>query len=149
MRQLHLCRRLCPHLQLREAPFNKSPPLFGHCPNSIYTPPPHSNGHSGALFFRRDFTILPFLPFCLPFSLNKCLKPSGQGFRPPQNQANARLNLENSSLKKCPKPSGQGFRPPPPNGQCPHRGGDKLKGDSLKTKSIIFKPCSDVIFKID
>ena len=48
---------------LREAPFNKSPPLFGHCPNSIYTPPPHSNGHSGALFFRRYFTILP--P-CLP-----------------------------------------------------------------------------------
>ena len=65
-------------------------------------PPPHSNGHSGALFFRRDFTILPFLPFCLPFSLNKCPKPSGQGFRPPQNQANARLNLENSSLKSAP-----------------------------------------------
>ena len=29
--------------------------------------PPHSNGHSGALFFRRDFTFLPFLPFFLPF----------------------------------------------------------------------------------
>ena len=67
----------------------------------------------------------------LKFSLNKCPKPSGQGFRPPQNQANARLNLENSSLKKCPKPSGQGFRPPPPNGQCPNRGGDLLKGASL------------------
>ena len=85
---------------------------------AITPPPPHSNGHSGALFFRRDFTILPFLPFCLPFSLNKCPKPSGQGFRPPQNQANARLNLENSSLKKCPKPSGQGFRPPPQTGNA-------------------------------
>ena len=52
---------------LREAPFNLSPPLFGHCPNSNYTPPPHSNGHPGALFFRRDFTFLPFLPFFLPF----------------------------------------------------------------------------------
>ena len=102
---------------------------------AITPPPPHSNGHSGALFFRRDFTIfyhfLPFLPFFTIFSLNKCPKPSGQGFRPPQNQANAPLNLENSSLKKCPKPSGQGFRPLPPNGQCPHGGGDKLKGASL------------------
>ena len=46
------------HCVVREAPFNLSPPLFGHCPNSNYTPPPHSNGHSGALFFRRDFPIL-------------------------------------------------------------------------------------------
>ena len=115
------------------------PPIFGHCPNCNYPPsPPHSNRHSGALFFWRDFTIfyhfyhfLPFLPLFTIFSLNKCPKPSGQGFRPPQNQANARLNLENSSLKKCPKPSGQGFRPPPPNGQCPNRGGDLLKGASL------------------
>ena len=30
---------------------------------AITPPPPHSNGHPGALFFRRDFTILPFLPF--------------------------------------------------------------------------------------
>ena len=44
--------------KVREAPFNLSPPLFGHCPNSNYPPPPHSNGHSGALFFRRDFPIL-------------------------------------------------------------------------------------------
>ena len=42
---------------IREAPFNLSPPLFGHCPNSNYTPPPHSNGHSGALF---SCAILPF-----------------------------------------------------------------------------------------
>ena len=50
----------------------------------------------------------------LQFSLHKCPKPSWQGFRPPQNQANAHLILANSSLKKCPKPSGQGSRPPPP-----------------------------------
>ena len=125
-------------MTVREAPFNKALPLFEHCTNSNYTPPPYWNGHFGALFFRRDFTILPFLPFCLPFSLNKCPKPSGQGFRPPQNQANARLNLENSSLKKCPKPSGQGFRPPPPNGQCPNRGGDLLKGASLRTHIVLW-----------
>ena len=52
---------------VREAPFNLSPPLCGHCPNSNYTPPPHSNGHPWALFFMRDFTFLPFLPFFLPF----------------------------------------------------------------------------------
>ena len=83
------------------------------------TPPPRTQtGTLGHFFFRHDFTILPFLRLFLPFftifSLNKCPKPSGQGFRPPQNQANAHLNLENSSLKKCPKPSGQGFRPPHP-----------------------------------
>ena len=68
----------------------------------------------------------------LQFSLHKCPKPSWQGFRPPLNQANACLNLVNSSLKKCPKPSGQGLRPPPPYGQCPNRGGAKFKGASLK-----------------
>ena len=58
------------NIKVREAPFNLSPPPCGHCPNSNYTPPPHSNGHSGALFFRRDFTIFfyhfrYFLPFFL------------------------------------------------------------------------------------
>ena len=75
------------------------------------------------------------------FSLNKCPKPSGQGFRPPQHQANARLNLENSSIKKCPKPSGQGFRPSPPNGQCPNRGGDILKGASLRWMCVSICMC--------
>ena len=37
---------------LREAPFNLSPPPCGHCPNSIYTPPPpHLNGN----FFQAQF----------------------------------------------------------------------------------------------
>ena len=35
---------------------------------------------------------------------------SGKG--PPQKQANAPLNMDNFSLNKCPKPSWQGFRPP-------------------------------------
>ena len=128
-------------LPVREAPFNKMPPLFEHCPNSNYTPLPRTQtGTLGHFFFRRDFTILPFLPFFLPFSLNKCPKPFGQGFRPPQNQANAHLNLENSSLKKCPKPTGQGFRPPPPpNGQCPNRGGILWKGASLRKVRNIWK----------
>ena len=51
-------------------------------------------------------------------SLNKCPKPSGQAFRPPQKQGNAHLNLDNSSLNKCPKPSGQAFRPPKKQGDA-------------------------------
>ena len=70
----------------------------------------------------------------LPFSLHKCPKPSWQGFRPPQNQANAHLILANSSLKKCPKPSGQGSRPPPPYGQCPNARDMNLSGASLRQK---------------
>ena len=76
------------HSSLREAPFNLSPPLCGHCPNSNYPPPPHSNGHSGALFFRRDFTIfypfyhfLPFLPFFLWISAPNH---PGKGLDPPK-----------------------------------------------------------------
>ena len=46
-------------LIIREDPNGLTPPPFGHCPNSDWTPPPpHSTGHSGALFFG------PFLPFC-------------------------------------------------------------------------------------
>ena len=93
------------HIWVREAPFNKVPPLFGHCPNSNYTPPRTQTGTLGhfyqAWFYHFFYHFLLFLPFFTIFSLNKCPKPSGQGFRPPQNQANAPLNLENSSLKKC------------------------------------------------
>ena len=74
---------------------------------AIAPPPPHSNGHSGALHLGK-----------------KCPKPSGQGSRPPQNEGN-------SSKKSCPKPSGQGVCPPPPNGQCPNAWGDFLNGASL------------------
>ena len=70
-------------------------------------PPPHSNGHSGALRLRK-----------------KCPKPSGQGSRPPQNQVN-------SSQKSCPKPSGQGLRPPSPYGQCPNAPSMNFRGASL------------------
>ena len=123
---------------VREAPLKMLSPLFGHCPNSDCTPPPPSKGHSGALFSgpisatlsnhhfegmwvpQRILASLKSIvnkrkyQIELQFSLHKCPKPSWQGFRPPLNQANACLNLVNSSLKKCPKPSGQGFRPPPP-----------------------------------
>ena len=43
---------------VREDPFALTPPTFGHCPNSDWTPPPHSTGHSGALFVGPFFTIL-------------------------------------------------------------------------------------------
>ena len=49
------------------------------------TPPSHSNGHSGALFFRRDFTIFyhfyHFLPFCLWISAPNH---PGKGLDPPK-----------------------------------------------------------------
>ena len=50
---------------LREAPRRLALHLFGHCPNSDYTPPPppHSNGHSGALFFRTDLSKFAKSPF--------------------------------------------------------------------------------------
>ena len=43
---------------LREDPNGLTPPPFGHCTNSDWPPPPHSTGHSGALFFGPFFTIL-------------------------------------------------------------------------------------------
>ena len=70
---------------LREAPFKLAPPLFGHCRNSNYTPPPALKRALWGTFFQAGFYhFLPFLPFFTIFSLNKCHKPSGQGFRPPK-----------------------------------------------------------------
>ena len=66
---------------LREAPFNKVPPLCGHCQNSNYTPPPHSNGHSGALF---SGAILPFLPFFYHFLWISAPNHPGKGLDPPK-----------------------------------------------------------------
>ena len=74
-------------LCVREAPFNLSPPLCGHCPNSNYTPPRTQTGTLGHFFQAQFYHFSPFLPlFTLftIFSLNKCPKPSGQGFRPPK-----------------------------------------------------------------
>ena len=97
---------------LGKAQFEKCWVYLGIAQIAIAPPPSPSLKRAlwGTLFLDR----LEQMPFELQFSLHKCPKPSWQGFRPPQNQANARLNLVNSSLKKCPKPSGQGFRPPPP-----------------------------------
>ena len=123
-------------VDLLEKPLSICLHLYVGIAQIAITPTPALKRAPWGTFFQARFYLFTiftiFLTIFLPFSLNKCPKPSGQGFRPPQNQANAHLNLENSSLKKCPKPSGQGFRPPPPNGQCPHGGGDKLKGASLK-----------------
>ena len=60
-------------VNLREAPFNKAPLYLGIAKIAI-TPPPALKRALWGTFFRRDFTILPFLrlflPFFLPFSLN-------------------------------------------------------------------------------
>ena len=105
----------CVNIRIREAILKFILEAFGHCPNSFCPPPPHSNGHSGVLCLRK-----------------KCPKPSGQGSRPPQNQAN-------SSQKSCPKPSGQGFRPLPPNGQCSNAFVSNLVGASLSCYPALSK----------
>ena len=42
---------------LRKDPFELTPPTFGHCPNSDWTPPALNRALSGT-FFRAIFTIL-------------------------------------------------------------------------------------------
>ena len=66
-------------------------------------------GHSGALYFRTDLSKCH-----LNFNFHCISAPNhpGKGSDPP-NQANAPLNMNNSSQNKCPKPFGQGSRPPP------------------------------------
>ena len=79
-------------VEIREAPFNLSPPLFGHCPNSNYPPPPALKRALWGTFFRRDFTMfyhfyhfLPFLPFFLPFFLwISAPNHPGKGLDPPK-----------------------------------------------------------------
>ena len=48
---------------LREAPLKFTRGAFGHCPFSFCTTPPHSNGHSGALYFRADLSDFVKSPF--------------------------------------------------------------------------------------
>ena len=42
----------------REDPFSLTPPTFGHCPNSDWTPPPALNRALWGTFFQAIFTIL-------------------------------------------------------------------------------------------
>ena len=49
------------------SPFLISAHFFGHCPNSNYSPPPHSNGHSGALFSGAILTFYHFYHFFYHF----------------------------------------------------------------------------------
>ena len=99
---------------VREAPFSLTPPPFGHCPNSIYTPPRTQTGTLGHFFSGAILPFYHFYHFVYHFLWISAPNHPGKGL----NQANAHLNLENSSLKKCPKPSGQGFRPPPQTGNA-------------------------------
>ena len=120
--------------EFREAPLRKMQGPFGHCPNSDCTPPLHSNGHSGALYFRTDLSKCH-----LNFNFHCISAPNhpGKGSDPP-NQANAPLNMDNSSQNKCPKPFGQGSRPPPPFGQCPNRPDIFQTGASLSQPGYLF-----------
>ena len=92
---------------LREAPLRKMQGLFGHCPNSDCTPPPPSLKR--ALYFR---TNLSKCHLNVNFHCISAPNHPGKGSDHP-NQANAPLNMDNSSQNKCPKPFGQGSRPPP------------------------------------
>ena len=80
-------------------------------------------------------------PFELQFYCISAPNHRGKHFDPPppHNQANAHLNLDNSSLNKCPKPSWQAIRPLPPkkNGQYPKRLTDIYRGASLTTLQVI------------
>ena len=98
---------------------------------AIAPPPLHSNGHSGALYFRTDLSKCH-----LNFNFHCTSAPNhpGKGSDPP-NQANAPLNMDNSSQNKCPKPFGQGSRPPPPFGQCLNRPCVFFSGASLISTS--------------
>ena len=62
---------------------------------AIAPPPLHSNGHSGALYFRTDLSKCH-----LNFNFHCISAPNhpGKGSDPP-NQANAPLNMDNSSQK--------------------------------------------------
>ena len=71
------------YYSVREAPFNLSPPICGHCPNSNYTPPRTQTGTLGHFLSGAIYHFYHFSYHFLPFSLNKCHKPSGQGFRTP------------------------------------------------------------------
>ena len=65
--------------RVREDPNSLTPPPFGHCPNSDWTPPRTQPGTLGH-FFRAIF----YHSAGLYASENgKCPKPSGQAFRPP------------------------------------------------------------------
>ena len=79
---------------LREAPLKKLHPLLGHCPNSDCTPP-YSNGYSGALYYQADLSkcLLNFNFHCISAPNHP-----GKGSDSP-NQANAPLNMDNSSQK--------------------------------------------------
>ena len=73
----------CIHPSIKGAPIhivsdNLPPPTFGQCPNSNWTPSPHSTGHSGALSFGPYFTILKgwiVLLISTPNHLGKRLAP--------------------------------------------------------------------------
>ena len=67
--------------------------------------------HPGALYFQADLS-----KYHLNINFHCIGAPNhpGKGSDPP-NQANAPLNMDNSSQNKCPKPFGQGSRPHPPH----------------------------------
>ena len=50
-------------ISFREAPFSLSPPPFGHCPNSIYPPPPALKRALWGTFFRPDLSDFVKSPF--------------------------------------------------------------------------------------
>ena len=91
-------------LHVREHPFNLLDPTFGHCPNSDWTHPPELNR---ALW---DWALW--------------------------DQFEKICKITVVAVNKCPKPSGQAFRPPNPNGQCPNVGLNNYYGSSLSLRFL-------------
>ena len=70
--------------KVREAPFKKSPPLFGHCPNSIYTPPRTQTGTLGHFFSGAILPFYHFYHFVYHFLWISAPNHPGKGLDPPK-----------------------------------------------------------------
>ena len=90
---------------------------------AIAPPPPHSNGHSGALHLGKSAPNHP-----------------GKGPDPPKIK-------QILPKKVAPNHPGKGLDPPP-NGQCPNAWGDFFGGASLSSSAKKLKQKSDLMYVV-
>ena len=72
------------HFWVREDPFRWTPPTFGHCPNSDWTPP--SRAHSGALWGTSFQAIFTILQGCMLLKTLSAPNHLGKRLDPPKNK---------------------------------------------------------------